>query len=111
MPTTRASTSGRSATAQRIASFSPGTAGREADRMSSDYYGAQAGEIADEGRLAFGLEAGTIECPMCGVVTRCYVCGGCDCECGFGEEEERALVLDCPVRWRALDGRVAGNGV
>lgn len=39
-------------------------------------------------RPAYGLEAGTIECPMCGVLNdrRCSGCGGCDCECVCGED-------------------------
>jgi hypothetical protein len=38
--------------------------------------------------LRFGLEAGTIECPMCGVERdqQCRSCGGCDCECVCGED-------------------------
>jgi len=36
----------------------------------------------------YGLEAGTTECPMCGVERSewCGLCGGCDCECVCGED-------------------------
>lgn len=39
-------------------------------------------------RPSYGLEAGTIECPMCGIERdrRCRSCGGCDCECVCGED-------------------------
>lgn len=39
-------------------------------------------------RPPYGLEAGTIECPMCGIERSewCETCGGCDCECVCGED-------------------------